>query len=175
MHAAKTRAAFSAVRGGSDPRSPEGPGPRFCGTVGSLPPLLVSWPPAGSPGLPCPSCCFLCCLRFGLGDAGGEISSERSFAHTFPGRFHQTVRMPLEESYLAVHGSEDKRHGLRPSQRFVFLPDLIEVPLCPPSFACRSNPPVPPDCQGSNGDRRAPGTLASHALGRSLVSRCSET
>jgi hypothetical protein len=46
QHAAKTRAAFSAARGGSDPRSPEGPGPRFCGMVGSLPPLLVFWPRA---------------------------------------------------------------------------------------------------------------------------------
>jgi len=58
-----------------------------------------------------------------------EIPSERSLARTFPGRFHQTVRMPLEESYLAVHRSEDKRHGLRPSQCLVFFPDLIEVHL----------------------------------------------
>src|SRR6266851_2268270 len=35
---------FPAARGGSDPRSPQGPGPRFCGTVGSLPPLIVFWP-----------------------------------------------------------------------------------------------------------------------------------
>src|SRR5438128_8366682 len=103
MHAAKTRAAFSAARGGTDPRSPQGPGPRFCGTVGSLPPLLVFWPRAGSPSLACPSGSFLCCLRFGLGDAGGEISSESSFARTFPGSFHQTVRMLLKESYLAIH------------------------------------------------------------------------
>jgi len=37
--------------------------------------------------------------------------------------------MSLEESYLTIHGSEDERHGLRPSERFVFLPDLIEVHL----------------------------------------------
>ena len=37
--------------------------------------------------------------------------------------------MPLEESYLAIHRSEYERHGLRPSQRLVFLPDLIEVHL----------------------------------------------
>ena len=65
----------------------------------------------------------------GFEKSNAEIKTPKSDTHTFPGRFHQTVRMPLEESYLAVHGSEDKRHGLRPSQRFVFLPDLIEVHL----------------------------------------------
>ncbi len=39
---------------------------------------------------------FLCCLRFALGDARGEISGERFLARTFPGSFHQTVGMPLE-------------------------------------------------------------------------------
>ena len=37
--------------------------------------------------------------------------------------------MPLEQSHLAVHGSEYERNGLRPSQHLVFLPDLIEVHL----------------------------------------------
>src|SRR4029077_9564155 len=36
-----------AARGGSDPRSPKGPGPRFCGTVGSVPPPIVFLPGSG--------------------------------------------------------------------------------------------------------------------------------
>ena len=78
------------------------------------------FPPSGS---------FLSCLRLRLGDVRGEISGEGFLAHTFPGSFHPTVRMPLEKGYLAVHGSENKRHGLWPPERLVFLPDLIEVHL----------------------------------------------
>ena len=46
-----------------DPRSPKGPGPRFCGTVGSLPPLIVFWPRSvllsSSAHLPVPSASYL--------------------------------------------------------------------------------------------------------------------
>jgi len=76
-----------------------------------------------------PSGSFLFYLRLRLGDAHGEISGERFLARTFPGSFHPTVRMPLEKSYLAVHRGENKHHRLWSSQRFVLLPDLMEVHL----------------------------------------------
>src|SRR5205807_6033669 len=78
--------------------------------------------------------CSFCRLPFRPGEVGSEISSETPWACTFPGRFHQGLRMTLEQGYLAVHGREDERHGLGPAQSLVLLADLIEAQLAGPPF-----------------------------------------
>src|SRR5215469_4164671 len=48
------------------------------------------------------SACSFCRLPFRSGEVGREISGERPWACTFPGRFHQGLRMTLEHGHLAV-------------------------------------------------------------------------
>src|SRR6516165_348808 len=123
----QNRAAPSSSKRRERSPKPEGTGPRVRGTVGSLPPLIVFCP--RSVHLPSVRAfvCLLCRLWIRLGEGRGEISGERRFASTFPGRFHQTMGMPLKQSYLPAHRAECECHPLRPTQAMVFIPNLLEM------------------------------------------------
>jgi hypothetical protein len=73
--------------------------------------------------------CSFCLLPLCRGELGSEISSERDGSCTFPGSFHQGLRMTFEQGHLTVHGREDKRHRLGPAESLVLLADLVERDL----------------------------------------------
>src|SRR6266852_8489857 len=77
------------------------------------------------------SCCLLPLCR---GEPGGETSSERHRPRTFPGSFHQSLRMTFEQGHLTVHGREDKSHRLGAPESLVLLADLVEAHIAGPPF-----------------------------------------
>src|SRR5713101_8211909 len=77
------------------------------------------------------SCCLLPLCR---GEPGGETSSERHRPRTFPGSFHQSLRMTFEQGHLTVHGREDKSHRLGSAESLVLLADLVEAHIAGPPF-----------------------------------------